>query len=60
MSIHEMMNRLFWLRSVFSTLDETQRKSDRGVKMVSEMEGLIAELKKAEAQVVMVHKDFWL
>lgn len=60
MSIHEMMNRLFWLRSVFSTLDEAQRKSDRGVKMVSEMEELIAKLKEAEIQVVMIHRDFWL
>jgi hypothetical protein len=55
-----MMNRLFWLRSVFSTLDETQRKSDRGVKMISEMEGLVSKLKEAEAEVVMIHKDFWL
>lgn len=60
MSIHEMMNRLFFLRSVFSTLDETQRKSDRGVKMISEMEELVAKLKEAEVQVVMIHKDFWL
>lgn len=60
MSIHEMMNRLFWLRSVFSTLDETQKESARGVKMISEMEQLIAKLKEAEIQVVMIHKDFWL
>ena len=60
MSIHEMMNRLFWLRSVFSTLDESQRKSDRGVKMISEMEELIGKLKEAEAQITMIHKDFWL
>ncbi len=60
MSIHEMMNRLFWLRSAFSTLDEAQKKSDRGVKMISEMEGLIAKLKEAEVQVSMIHKDFWL
>jgi hypothetical protein len=60
MSIHEMMNRLFWLCSVFSTLDEAQRKSDRGVKMISEMEGLVSKLKEAEAEVVMIHKDFWL
>lgn len=60
MSIHEIMNRLFWLRSVFSTLDETQKKSVRGVKMISEMEELIAKLKEAETQVVMIHKDFWL
>lgn len=60
MSIHEMMNRLFQLRSVFSTLDETQRKSDRGVKMISEMEELVAKLKKAETQIVMIYKDFWL
>lgn len=60
MSIHEMINRLFWLRSVFSTLDETERKSVRGVKMISEMEDLVAKLKEAEAQVVMIHKDFWL
>lgn len=60
MSIHEMMNRLFWLRSVFSTLDETQRKSERGVEMISEMEQLITILKEAETQVVMIHKDFWL
>lgn len=55
-----MMNRLFWLRSVFSTLDETQKKSDRGVEMVSEMEGLIAKIKEAETRVVMIHKDFLL
>lgn len=55
-----MMNKLFWLRSVFSTLDETQRKSARGVKMISEMEQLITKLKEAETQVVMIHKDFWL
>lgn len=60
MSIHEMMNRLFWLRSVFSTLDEVQRKSDRGVKMISEMEELIAKLKEAETRVTMIYKDFWL
>lgn len=60
MSIHEIMNRLFWLRSVFSTLDETQKKSVIGVKMISEMEELIAKLKEAETQVVMIHKDFWL
>lgn len=60
MSIHEMMNRLFWLRSVFSTLDETQRKSVRGVKMISEMKELLAKLKEAEMQVTMIHKDFWL
>lgn len=55
-----MMNRLFWLRSVYSTLDEEQRKSDRGVKMISEMEGLITKLKEAETQFTMIHKDFWL
>jgi hypothetical protein len=55
-----MMNRLFWLRSVFSTLDEAQRKSDRGVKMISEMEDLLVKLKEAEVQVTMIHKDFWL
>lgn len=60
MSIHEMMNRLFELRSVFSTLDEAQRKSDRGVKMISEMEDLLVKLKEAEVQVTMIHKDFWL
>ena len=60
MSIHEMMNRLFWLRSVFSTLDETQKKSDRGVKLISEMERLVSKLKESEAQVVMISKDFWL
>lgn len=58
MSIHEMINRLFFLRSVFSTLDEAQRKSERGVKMISEMENLIAELKKAETRITMVYKDF--
>ncbi len=60
MTIHEMMNRLFWLRSVFSTLDEAQRKSDRGVKMISEMEDLLSKLKEAEVQVTQIHKDFWL
>jgi hypothetical protein len=55
-----MMNRLFWLRSVFSTLDETQRKSDRGVKIISEMEGLVSKLKEAEVEVVRIYKDFWL
>jgi len=60
MSIHEMMNRLFWLRSVFSTLDETQRKSDRGIKMISEMEEIVSKLKEAETQVAMIYKDFWL
>ena len=60
MSIHEMMNRLFFLRSVFSTLNETERKSDRGVKIISEMEELVDKLKEAEVQVVMIHKDFWL
>lgn len=60
MSIHEIINRLFWLRYIFSTLDETQRKSDRGVKMISEMEELVSKLKETEAEVVMIHKDFWL
>ena len=60
MSIHEMMNRLMLLRSVYGTLDEEQRKSDRGVNMISEMEGLITKLKEAETQVTMIHKDFWL
>lgn len=60
MSIHEMMNRLMLLRSVFSTLDEEQRKSDRGVNMISEMEGIITKLKEAEVQVSMIYKDFLL
>jgi len=59
MSIHEMINRLFFLRSVYSTLDEAQKKSDRGVKMVSEMEYLIEKLKEAETQITMIYKDFW-